>query len=783
MLTITKTFGLVGLVLLGCSLAGVKADPTGTGWTMAFNDEFNGQAHYDTTKWDTTLIWGGYDNGSSGELSWFQNTTANIDLSGGSSVKFTAIANNPVVGGVTRPYSTGCLSSHNHFNQAFGYWEVRAKLPSNAQGIDSIFWMLEGAQEGASYVWPPEIDIFEHITLHPANDYMAIHYPAVNYPLDGGASGAAYQATFTNSQDLGLAFHTYAIDWEPDSVTWYVDGVQRLVNTNYVPYLRAMHAILDLTVGGWGGNPTGSTTFPATYEVDYIRVWNKALPSPWVAADVGSPTNAGRTYASNTGLMNVMGSGAGITGSSDQFHYAYVPMSGDGTIITRIKNEVGTNSIYHAANAGTLAGVMIRETLNANSTYALMALEPVISGTAGGNVISYRTSTGGTATKTVVGNSQGVPSWVKLVRSGATFTGYSSPDGTTWTQNFTTTISMASSVYVGLAVTSNLAANRATAQFDSISIPSPTTPFVTGETLGSLRGNYNGSLGFKFTVGSAPVTVGQLGRWVVSGNSGSHTVELVRASDSAVIGSVSVNTLGATPGAFTYTTLGTPVTLSANTAYYLVSSGLGTDQWYDAGATTLTTTGSATINNAAYTTDGTTWNVGYSTNHSYIPVSFTTIPTPTNTPFVTGQTLSGTIRNNYAGSLGFKFTVGSSPMTVSQLGRWVIAGNTGTHTVELVRASDNAVLGSVSVNTAGATPGAFAYTALGTPVALAANTAYYVASSETTGGDQWYDQSTILTHASTAVINNAAYTSNGTTWNNPGIANSSYIPVAFMTTP
>ncbi|MGH7955545.1 MAG: choice-of-anchor Q domain-containing protein [Opitutaceae bacterium] len=166
-------------------------------------------------------------------------------------------------------------------------------------------------------------------------------------------------------------------------------------------------------------------------------------------------------------------------------------------------------------------------------------------------------------------------------------------------------------------------------------------------------------------------------------------------------------------------------------------------------------------------------------------VTITDNDPPPGTPFVTGQTL-GTLRNNVTASGGFKFTVGSSPMTVSELGRWVVAGNSQAHTVKLVVASTGANVsgGSVSIATAGAPAGQFKYAALAAPVTLAANTAYYVVSGETNGGDQWYDGNTTLTHTSAAVINSAIYSLTGSApWTATFSTNNSYIPVSFKTTP
>ncbi|MFA7345158.1 MAG: DUF4082 domain-containing protein, partial [Terrimicrobiaceae bacterium] len=157
-----------------------------------------------------------------------------------------------------------------------------------------------------------------------------------------------------------------------------------------------------------------------------------------------------------------------------------------------------------------------------------------------------------------------------------------------------------------------------------------------------------------------------------------------------------------------------------------------TYQGQSSGGTKLTTTSVATINNSAYY--DTAYRTGLAGLYGYGPVGF---KYGSGTAYVTGQTL-GVLRNDLSAWVGFKFTVGSSAITVNQLGRWVVSGNSGTHAVRLARVSDGAVLGSVSIATSGA-PVGFKYATLATPVTLAANTAYYVMSQETSGGDQWYD--------------------------------------------
>lgn len=105
---------------------------------------------------------------------------------------------------------------------------------------------------------------------------------------------------------------------------------------------------------------------------------------------------------------------------------------------------------------------------------------------------------------------------------------------------------------------------------------------------------------------------------------------------------------------------------------------------------------------------------------------------------------AGTTRADSQTGVGFNFTPAAN-MTVRSLARWVISGNSGTHTVTLYCCASGAsgtILGSVSINTSGATTGAFDFVTLGTPVSLTAGTEYYLMSAE--GGDTWYDETAFV---------------------------------------
>jgi hypothetical protein len=179
-----------------------------------------------------------------------------------------------------------------------------------------------------------------------------------------------------------------------------------------------------------------------------------------VDADIGSPGVAGSaTWAG--GVFTIQGGGADIWNAADQFNFVYQPISANNiTIIARVTGVQNTD--FWAKG-----GVMIRETLAANSRHAMMAVT-----SANGVVFQRRLNTGGASSSTN-GPLAAAPYWVKLVRQGTLLSGYSSPDGVTWTLVGTDTVTMTTSLFVGLPVTSHWNAVVGTDTIDSVSVTSP----------------------------------------------------------------------------------------------------------------------------------------------------------------------------------------------------------------------------------------------------------------------------------------------------------------------
>jgi regulation of enolase protein 1 (concanavalin A-like superfamily) len=180
------------------------------------------------------------------------------------------------------------------------------------------------------------------------------------------------------------------------------------------------------------------------------------LPPPWLDGDVGSPAVAGSaSYAG--GVFTVNGAGTDIWGTNDQFHYAYQPVTGNGTIVARVTSQSNTS-------ANAKAGIMFKQSTTAGSSYILIGTSP-----SGQVKVQYNfngSTGGGTYTFPNV--------WMKLTRTAGKFTASLSVDGSTWTQVLSKAVAITDPATVGLFTCSHNSTTIGTATFDNVSFtPGP----------------------------------------------------------------------------------------------------------------------------------------------------------------------------------------------------------------------------------------------------------------------------------------------------------------------
>jgi regulation of enolase protein 1 (concanavalin A-like superfamily) len=179
--------------------------------------------------------------------------------------------------------------------------------------------------------------------------------------------------------------------------------------------------------------------------VNSLVIWFRGIPASVGSFTLGPP-------------MKMTAGGADIWGTSDQFHFAYKQLSGNGTITARIVNLTNTD-------AWAKAGVMIRESLAANSAHAMMIVSP-----SSGVSFQRRTSVGVASVETTQAGIT-APQWVRLTRSGNTFTGEYSANGTAWTTLGSVDMPMLPDTYIGLCLTSHNVNATCTAEFSNVTNP------------------------------------------------------------------------------------------------------------------------------------------------------------------------------------------------------------------------------------------------------------------------------------------------------------------------
>ena len=227
-------------------------------WALKLDENFNS---VDSNLWSSQYWW----NRAVGTETSFnpsQVATSNGILS------ITAQKQSNTVNGVTYPYRSGLLSTGGikgikpaGFTFTYGYVETRSKIASGL-GMWSALWMLP-----ADYVDNYELDIFENLGRQPNLAQSFYHLPS--HPF--------FESRVPTS-DLTSSFHTFGVDWEPDHITWYLDGVALSTYTDSANIInRPMYLILNLDVGGtWAGPLDATSPQSSAWQVDYLRVWQKA---------------------------------------------------------------------------------------------------------------------------------------------------------------------------------------------------------------------------------------------------------------------------------------------------------------------------------------------------------------------------------------------------------------------------------------------------------------------------------------------------------------------------
>ena len=259
---------VTGLTVLAVIMASAEAAPP-PGWQLVFQDEFEGGC-LDAAKWSTEMAFAG-THGPRYHNEYYVSYTVDEDVIVGDGL-LRLRTDRRTVEGVEGPgifdYTQGLVSSHDRFSFKHGYIEARAKYPGG-KGLWPCFWLMPEHQS-----WPPEFDIAEYYggqrKMHHGLAYGTMHEPQ-------------WDSTGDTETEFENVWHTYALEWTPGRVVWYVDGeARKVVKADYVPDC-AMYVLLSNSVSsarGPSGSPDAATVFPNYFEIDYVRIYQPGPPAP-----------------------------------------------------------------------------------------------------------------------------------------------------------------------------------------------------------------------------------------------------------------------------------------------------------------------------------------------------------------------------------------------------------------------------------------------------------------------------------------------------------------------
>ena len=348
---------------------------------------------------------------------------------------------------------------------------------SDFMGYGAVGWRQVNAPHKVQMGWLPQNKI---VTVTASGTHQVS-------PLETDPSIAPFAQTFLvnipgSSESYYLSYRR-PIGYDVNLNPFYLDKLQIHRYSSGASITRFISALADSDTFADPGagfelrqtsHDANGCTFTVTFGVG-------ALPAPWQSTTVGG-ASLGGSATHSSGTFSVSGSGGDIWGTSDGFHYVHRTLSGNGEVVARVAAQENTNP-------WAKSGVMIRESLEGSAKHAMMLVTP-----ANGFNLQYRDTTGGNSGGIAGGALNAAPNnWVRLVRSGSTFTAYKSSDGANWTLVGSVNIAMNVNVYVGLAVTSHDNNLLNTTSFDNVSFSG--TPAGSG-----LAGNYYDNIDFTGTL-------------------------------------------------------------------------------------------------------------------------------------------------------------------------------------------------------------------------------------------------------------------------------------------
>jgi beta-glucanase (GH16 family) len=240
------------------------------GYELVFSDEFDDGRIY-SDKWNTQYRWGP-NLVINNEQQYYVDLLNDQDFGhspfymndGKLNISATRTPDHLRGKAGNQSYLSGAMTTYNKFKMKYGYVEMRARLP-RGKGIWPAFWLLHQDNNGNK----PEIDVMELLGDNTRLVYQTYHY----FDNSTLRSTPSFQAP---GPDYASDFHTFGMKWEPGKIVWYIDGQETNRYESGNVSSEEMYILMNVAVGGaWAGSPDGSTQFPATFSIDYVRAYQQ----------------------------------------------------------------------------------------------------------------------------------------------------------------------------------------------------------------------------------------------------------------------------------------------------------------------------------------------------------------------------------------------------------------------------------------------------------------------------------------------------------------------------
>ncbi|MEX0332716.1 MAG: family 16 glycosylhydrolase [Puniceicoccaceae bacterium] len=287
------------LALLLGNLMPLQAQPV-----PIWSDEFDVEGQPDSSKWHYDV--GGHGWGNNELQFYTEARAANARVEGGVLIIEAHKEHwvNEVDFVESNDYTSARLISKGLGDWLYGRVEIRAKLPAG-RGTWPAIWMLSSGNPFVGWPYSGEIDIMEHVGYDMGRISSSLHF------TDRHGSNALSGATM--AEDVDTTFHVYAMEWDPDEIRFFMDGVQHhsYLNPQTGPeawpfFGYPFYLILNIAVGGdWGGQKgIDPNIWPQRMEVDYVRVYDVGSTQT-LDSDVDMIPNASDPDDDNDGLNDV----------------------------------------------------------------------------------------------------------------------------------------------------------------------------------------------------------------------------------------------------------------------------------------------------------------------------------------------------------------------------------------------------------------------------------------------------------------------------------------------